>query len=79
MGVAGFAIGWARSAGAFTILAYTGMATACIAGRAGANRAVMGGGGKEYGGGTPNRMGAIMGGGGKFSCGGIWDRVHTMT
>ena len=71
VGVAGFAIGWAMGTGAFAMLACTGMATACVAGRAGANRAVMGGGGKECGGGgTPNGIGAIMGGGGKFSCGG---------
>ena len=68
-GVAGFAIGWAMGAGVFTMLACTGVATTCIAGGAGANGAVMGGGGKEYGGGgTPNGMGAIMGGGGKFNC-----------
>ena len=62
MGVAGFAIGWAMGTGAFTMLACTGVATACIAGGAGANRAVMGGGGKEYrGGGTPNGMGGHYG------------------
>ena len=70
-GATGFATGWAMGIGAFTMLACTSTATACIAGRAGANGAVMGGGGKEYGGGgTPNRLGAIMGGGGKFNCGG---------
>ena len=71
VGVEGFAIGWVMGAGAFTTLAHTGVATTCVAGRAGANGAMMGRGGKEYrGGGTPNRMGAIMGGGGKFNCGG---------
>ena len=55
------------------MLACTGIATACVAGRADANRAMMGGEGKEYGGGgTPNGMGIIMGGGGKFNCGGYW-------
>ena len=44
-----------------------------VAGGAGANGAVIGGGGKEYGGGgTPIRIGVIMGGGGKFNCGGYW-------
>ena len=67
-GVARFAIGWVMGTGKSTTLACTGVATTCIAGRAGANGAAMGGGGKEYGGGgTPN--GAIMGGGGKFNCG----------
>ena len=61
-GVTGFTTGWAMGIGALAMLACTGMATACIAGRAGANGAVMDGGGKEYGGGgTPNRMGAIRG------------------
>ena len=70
VGVAGFAIGWVMGTGVFAMLACTSMATACVAGGAGANGAAMGG-GKEYGGGgTPNRVGAIMGGGGKFSCGG---------
>ena len=69
-GAAGFATGWAMGIGAFATLACTSMATACVAGGAGANVAARGG-GKEYGGGgTPNRMGAIMGGGGKFNCGG---------
>ena len=72
-GVTGFATGWAMGIGALAMLACTGMATACVAGRAGANRAAMGGGGKEYGGGgTPNGMGVIRGGGGKFNCGGYW-------
>ena len=72
-GAARFATGWAMGMGAFATLACTSMATACIAGRAGANGAAMGGGGKDYGGGgTPNGMGTIMGGGGKFNCGGYW-------
>ena len=61
VGVAGFAIGWAMGTGAFTMLACTSVATTCIAGRAGANGAAMGG-GKEYGGGgTPNGMGGHYG------------------
>ena len=61
----GFATGWVIGIGALATLACTSMATACIAGRAGATGAVMGGGGKEYGGGgTPTRMGVIRGGGG---------------
>ena len=59
--------------GALATLACTGGTTACVAGRAGANRAAMGGGGKEYGGGgIPIRIGVIRGGGGKFNCGGYW-------
>ena len=46
--------------GALATLACTGTATACVAGGAGANGAVMGEGGKEYGGdGTPNGMGSL--------------------
>ena len=52
-GATGFATGWAIGIGALATLACTGGATACIAGRADANRAEMGGGGKEYGGGGP--------------------------
>ena len=71
VGAAGFTIGWAMGAGAFTMLAHACGVIACIVGGTGANRVTMGGGGKEYGGGgTPNRMGATMGGGGKFSWGG---------
>ena len=72
-GATGFATGLLMGIGALATLACTDVATACIAGGAGANGAVMGGGGKEYGGGgTPNGMGVIMGGGGKFNCGGFW-------
>ena len=72
-GTTGFATGWVIGIGALAMLACTGGATACVASRAGANMAVMGGGGKEYGGGgTPNGMGVIRGGGGKFNCGGYW-------
>ena len=70
-GVTGFPTGWAMGIGALAMLACTSVATACIAGEAGANGAAMGGGGKEYGGGgTPNGMGVIMGCRGKFNCGG---------
>ena len=59
--------------GALATLACTSRAAACVASRTCANGAVMGGGGKEYGGGgTPNEMGVIGGGGGKFNCGGYW-------
>ena len=52
-------------------LACTTGAMAWVTGGAGINGAVMGGGGKEYGGGgTPIRIGVIMRGGGKFTCGG---------
>ena len=72
-GATGFTTGWTMGIGALAMLACTGVAIACVAGRAGANRAVMGGGGKEYGGGgTPKRMGVIRGGGGKFNCEGYW-------
>ena len=54
-------------------LACTGGAMAWVTSGAGANGAVTGGGGKEYGGGgTPIRIGVIKGGGGKFNCGGYW-------
>ena len=59
-GATGFTTGWLIGIGALAMLACTGRATTCIAGRAGASRAVMGGEGKEYGGGwTSNRMGII--------------------
>ena len=72
-GATGFTTGGAVCIGALATLACTGGETACVASRAGANRAAMGGGGKEYGGGgTPIRIGVIRGGGGKFNCGGYW-------
>ena len=59
-GAIGFTMAGAVSIGALAMLACTGGATACVASRAGANRAAMGGGGKEYGGGeTPIRIGVI--------------------
>ena len=58
---------------ALAMLACMGGATACVASGAGAIRATMDGGGKEYGGGgTPIRIGVIRGGGEKFNCGGYW-------
>ena len=72
-GATGFATGWVMGIGALATLACTDGATTCVASGAGANGAVMGGGGKEYGGGgTPIRIGVIRGGGGKFNCGGYW-------
>ena len=50
-GATGFATGWVMGIGALTMLSCTSGATACVASGAGANRAAMGGGGKEYGGG----------------------------
>ena len=53
------------------MLACTTGATAWVTNGAGINGAVMGGGGKEYGGGgTPIGIGVIRGGGGKSTCGG---------
>ena len=49
-GATGFATGWAIGIGALATLACTSGATACVASRAGANGAAMGGGDKEYGG-----------------------------
>ena len=50
-GATGFTTGWVIGIGALVMLACTGRATTYFASGAGANRAVMGGGGKEYGGG----------------------------
>ena len=60
VGAAGFTIGWAMGAGAFTTLACPCGAIAHAVGGTGAKGATMGGGGKEYGGGgTPNGMGPL--------------------
>ena len=67
----GFTTGGAVSMVAMATLACTSGAMAWVTSGAVTNRAVMGGGGKEYGGGgTPIGIGVIRGGGGKFNCGG---------
>ena len=64
-GATGFATGGVVGIGTLATLACTGGVTPCVASRASANGAAMGGGGKEYGGGeTPIRIGVIRGGGG---------------
>ena len=69
----GFTTGGAVGTVVLATLVCMGGAMACVASGAGATRAMMGGGGKEYGGGgTPIRIGVIRGGGGKFNCGGYW-------
>ena len=63
----GFTTGGAVGMVTLATLACTTGAMAWVTGGAGINGAVMGGGGKEYGGGgTPIRIGVIRGGGGKF-------------
>ena len=70
-GATGFAAGAGVGMVTLATLACTAGAMAWVASDTGINGAVMGGGGKEYGGGgTPIRIGVIMGGGGKFTCGG---------
>ena len=70
-GATGFATGAGVGMVMLAMLACTAGAMAWVAGGAGINGAMMGGGGKEYGGGgTPIGIGVIMGGGGKFTCGG---------
>ena len=70
-GATGFATGAGVGMVMLAMLACTAGAMAWVASGAGINGAVMGGGGKGYGGGgTPIRIGVIMGGGGKFTCGG---------
>ena len=79
-GANGFTAGGAVGIGVIATLACTGGATTCIASGAGANRAVMGGGGKEYGGGgTPIRIGVMRGGGGRFNCRGYSVGIQSMT
>ena len=76
-GAAASATGFTTGAGVgmviLAMLACTAGAMAWVTSGTGINGAVMGGGGKEYGGGgTPIRTGVIRGGGGKFNCGGYW-------
>ena len=72
-GATGFTTGGAVGIVMLATLACTAGAMAWVTSGAGTNRAVMGGGGKEYGaGGTPIGIGAIRGGRGKFNCGGYW-------
>ena len=69
----GFATGGGVGMVALATLACTAGEMAWVTGGAGTNGDVMGGGGKEYGGGgTPIRIGVIRGGGGKFNCEGYW-------